>query len=172
VNIGNAITEAAKAGRIIAGGGHAMAGGLSLEPDQVSDFSAWMNEHMSQFATESAAARELQVDAILGAGAVTPETFDSIATVGPFGQGAPEPLFILADMDITHARVIGQNHLKLSAENADARVDVLSWRSLGTPLGDALQGRGRFHLVGRLKCDEWNGRRRAQLELVDAAPSV
>ena len=74
-------------------------------------------------------------------------------------------------MEITHARPIGVNHLRLTAESTSGRVEVLSWRSAGTPLGDALQARGRFHLVGRLKCDEWNGRRRAQLELVDAAPS-
>ena len=37
VNIGDAISAAAKAGVVISGGGHAMAGGLSLEPEQRSE---------------------------------------------------------------------------------------------------------------------------------------
>jgi single-stranded-DNA-specific exonuclease len=172
VNIGDAIAQAAREGHVLSGGGHAMAGGLSLEPEQIEPFSAWLNAHLSAFSDERHDARELKVDALLDAGAISPETFDLIAQLGPFGQGAPEPYFALTDMEITHARPIGANHLRLTAESTTGRVEVLSWRSVGTPLGDALQARGRFHLVGRLKCDEWNGRRRAQLELVDAAPSV
>lgn len=171
INIGDAISTAAKQGHILSGGGHAMAGGLSLEPDQIVAFSDWLNAQLSQFAAASIAARELTIDAILSPGAVTPDVFDQIAQVGPFGQGAPEPVFVLPDMDVTFARIIGENHLKIAAEGPDARIEALSWRCLGTPLGDALQARGRFHLVGRLKCDEWNGRRRAQFELVDAAPA-
>ena len=170
VNIGDAIGHAAKSGHILSGGGHAMAGGLSLRPEQIEPFSAWLNTHLSEFATERDAARELRVDALLDAGSITPETFDQIARLGPFGQGAPEPYFALTDMHVTHTRPIGANHLRLTAESSSGRVEALSWRSVGTPLGDALQGRGRFHLVGRLKCDVWNGRRRAQFELIDAAP--
>lgn len=170
VNIGDAITAAAREGHILSGGGHAMAGGLSLKPDQIAPFSAWLNAHLSEFVNERDAARELRVDALLDAGAVTPETFDEIAKIGPFGQGAPEPYFALTDMHVTYTRPIGANHLRVTAESSGGRVEALSWRSVGTPLGDALQAHGRFHLVGRLKCDVWNGRRRAQFELVDAAP--
>lgn len=169
VNIGDAISAAAKAGVVISGGGHAMAGGLSLEPEQLPALQNWMQEHMAEFKTERAAAKELVVDAVLSLTQVTTETFDNIQTIGPFGQGAPEPIFGLADVEITHTRPIGENHLKLSIESAGARIDALVWRCLGTPLGDALLQRGRVHLAGRLKDNEWNGRRTAQFEVIDAA---
>lgn len=169
VNIGDAISAAAKAGVVISGGGHAMAGGLSLEPEQLPALQNWMREHMAEFKTERAAAKELVVDAVLSLTQVTTETFDNIQTIGPFGQGAPEPIFGLADVEITHTRPIGENHLKLSIESAGARIDALVWRCLGTPLGDALLQRGRVHLAGRLKDNEWNGRRTAQFEVIDAA---
>ncbi|MEL6415780.1 MAG: single-stranded-DNA-specific exonuclease RecJ [Pseudomonadota bacterium] len=169
VNIGDAISAAAKAGVVISGGGHAMAGGLSLEPDQLPALQRWMQEHMAEFKTERAAAKELVVDAVLSLTQVTTETYDTIQTIGPFGQGAPEPIFGLADVEITHTRPIGENHLKLTIENAGARVDALVWRCMGTPLGDALLQRGRVHLAGRLKDNEWNGRRTAQFEVIDAA---
>lgn len=171
VNIGEAISAAAKAGVILSGGGHAMAGGLSLSPEQLPGLITWMQEHMAEFREERAAAKELNIDAVLAPSQVTTETFDLVQTIGPFGQGAPEPIFALQNVEITHTRPIGENHLKLTVENAGARIEALVWRCIGTPLGDALLRRGRVHLAGRLKDNEWNGRRTAQFEVIDAAPA-
>lgn len=171
VNIGDAISAAAKAGIVLSGGGHAMAGGLSLEPEQLPGLQAWMQEHMAEFKEERAAAKELAIDALLAPMQVTTETFDLIQTIGPFGQGAPEPVFAIKNVEITHTRPIGENHLKLTVEDAGARIDALVWRCIGTPLGDALLQRGRVHLAGRLKDNVWNGRRTAQFEVIDAAPA-
>ena len=169
VNIGDAISAAAKAGVILSGGGHAMAGGLSLEPDQTTGLKDWMRAHMAEFKQERVAAKELVLDALLAPSQVTTETYDQIQTLGPFGQGAPEPVFALRNVEITHTRPIGENHLKLTVEDAGSRLDALVWRCIGTPLGDALLQRGRVHLAGRLKDNEWNGRRTAQFEVIDAA---
>lgn len=171
VNIGDAITAAAKAGIVLSGGGHAMAGGLSLEPEQLPKLREWMAAHMAEFREERAAAKELVVDALLSPSQVTPELFDTIGTLGPFGQGAPEPVFGLRDVEITYTRPIGENHLKITVEDAGARVECLVWRCIGTPLGDALLRRGRVHIAGRLKDNEWNGRRTAQIDVIDAAPA-
>ena len=169
VNIGDAISAAAKAGVILSGGGHAMAGGLSLEPDQIAGLKDWMRAHMAEFKQERVAAKELVLDALLAPSQVTKETYDQIQTLAPFGQGAPEPVFALRNVEITHTRPIGENHLKLTVEDAGSRLDALVWRCIGTPLGDALLQRGRVHLAGRLKDNEWNGRRTAQFEVIDAA---
>ncbi len=169
VNIGDAISAAARAGIILSGGGHAMAGGLSLEPDQLNGLKTWMQDHMAEFREERAAAKELGIDAILAPSQVTTETYDLVQTISPFGQGAPEPIFAIQNVEITHTRQIGENHLKLTVEDAGARIDALVWRCIGTPLGDALLQRGKVHLAGRLKDNVWNGRRTAQFEVIDAA---
>ena len=146
-----------------------MAGGLSLNPDQLPALKDWMQTHMAEFREERAAAKELVIDALLAPGQVTTETYDAIQTLGPFGQAAPEPVFGIRDVEITHTRAIGENHLKVTVESSGARIDALVWRCVGTPLGDALLQRGRVHLAGRLKDNVWNGRRSAQFELIDAA---
>ncbi|MEL7033056.1 MAG: single-stranded-DNA-specific exonuclease RecJ [Pseudomonadota bacterium] len=171
VNIGDAISAAAKDGVILSGGGHAMAGGLSLEPEQLDGLKTWMQDHMVEFKEERAAAKELAIDAVLAPTQVTTETYDLIQTIGPFGQGAPEPVFAIQNVEITHTRPIGENHLKLTVEDAGARIEALVWRCIGTPLGDALLQRGKVHLAGRLKDNVWNGRRTAQFEVIDAAAS-
>lgn len=169
VNIGDAIAAAAREGVILSGGGHAMAGGLSLEPGQIAGFADWLDVRIRREVDALAAARGLQVDAILAPGAATPELVDMIAKIGPFGAGAPEPVFAVKDISVTWSRIVGEQHLKFAAEDASGRLDCMAWRAVDTPLGDAIRRGGRMHLAGRLKVNEWNGRRTAQFELADGA---
>ncbi|MGB3626512.1 MAG: single-stranded-DNA-specific exonuclease RecJ [Henriciella sp.] len=169
VNIGDAISEAARGGLLLSGGGHAMAGGLSVEPDGISAFEDWMVSHMDQFSDERAEARRLEVDGVLAPGAVSPDLCDELDEIGPFGQEAPQPVFAVRKVRAVSARRIGQNHIRFYAEDATGRIECVSWRSADTELGAKIFAGKTLHLVGRLKADEWNGRRRAQFEVIDAA---
>ena len=171
VNIGNAIAAAAREGVILSGGGHAMAGGLSARPDQVEAFDAWLCAHLADSAAEREAARGLTVDAVLAPGAATWDLNTQIQRLGPFGAGAPEPVFALPEIRVAAPRRIGANHLKFVAEDQSGRIDCLAWRMADEALGAAILRGGRFHLAGRLKADEWNGRQRVQFEVLDAAPA-
>jgi len=169
VNVGSAIAEAAEAGVILSGGGHAMAGGLSLDPDQLTQFDVWMVDHMAQFSAERDAALELPIDAMISPGTASVDFVERLEALGPFGIGAPQPVFAAADVSVTGARRIGTNHLRFIAEDASGRLECVAWRQADTPLGDAILGGGRLHIAGRLKADEWNGRKRVQLDLMDAS---
>ena len=89
--------------------------------------------------------------------------------LGPFGAGAPQPVFSMESVAVTGPRQIGQNHYKFIAEDATGRVECLSWRSLDTPLGDTIRQGGRLHITGKLKVNEWQGRKRVQMDIIDAA---
>ncbi|MGA1342992.1 MAG: single-stranded-DNA-specific exonuclease RecJ, partial [Hyphomonas sp.] len=114
-------------------------------------------------------ALDMEIDAVLAPGAATPELMERVHSLGPFGVGAPEPVFMLRDVNVTGIRRVGAQHLKFTAEDSTGRLDGIAWRSEGTPLGDALRQGGRFDLAGRLKADTWNGRQRVQLEMIDLA---
>ncbi len=169
VNVGDAIAAAAKAGIIITGGGHAMAGGLSCEPDQIDRFDAWLVDHMAEFVEERRAARGLAVDAVLAPGAADMALNDALQSIGPFGAGAPEPVFAMQRVQVRGALRIGLNHLKFSAEDETGRIDCLAWRMADEPLGQAALAGRPLHVCGKLKADEWNGRKRVQFEVLDAA---
>ncbi|ABI76220.1 single-stranded-DNA-specific exonuclease RecJ [Hyphomonas neptunium ATCC 15444] len=169
VNLGDAISAAAREGIILSGGGHAMAGGLSLEPHQIAAFDDWMVAHMAQFTAERDAALDLHIDAVLSPGSATTDLYDLIAALGPFGMGAPEPVFAMTDVMPTGVRRIGANHLRFTAENNTGRIECIAWRVADEPMGDLLRTGQRVGLAGRLKSDQWNGRRRVQLEILDAA---
>jgi single-stranded-DNA-specific exonuclease len=167
VNLGAAISEAARQGVVLSGGGHAMAAGLSLDPEQLPAFDAWMLDHMSAFAAERDAALDLEIDALVAPGAATVQLVSGIASLGPFGVGAPEPVFMLQDISVTGVRRVGTQHLRYTIEDSSGRLEAIAWRAEGTPIGDALRQGGRFSVAGRLKADNWNGRDRVQLETLD-----
>ncbi|MEO0754661.1 MAG: DHHA1 domain-containing protein, partial [Pseudomonadota bacterium] len=169
VNVGDAIDAAAKAGLILTGGGHAMAGGLSCAPEQIDGFDAWLVDHMAEFVAERRAAKGLAVDAVLAPGAATLALNEQLQSIGPFGAGAPEPVFAMQAVSVRGARRIGANHLKFSAEDETGRIDCLAWRLADEPLGQAALAGRSLHVCGRLKADEWNGRKRVQFDVIDAA---
>ena len=46
----------------------------------------------------------------------------------------------------------------------------MAWRCADLPIGRALlSGQGGLNVVGRLKADDWNGRRGVQFEIEDVA---
>lgn len=172
VNVGEAIAQAAREGIVRSGGGHAMAGGVSLTPDQIEPFRDWMGQHMAQYKDERYAALEIEADLVVDVSGASLNLAEAIQKLGPFGVGAPVPTVVIPDVDAQSARIIGGSHLKFTAVASGARLDCVCWRHADTELGQALMRGGRFHILGKLEVNEWNGQRRVQLNLMDAAPAA
>ena len=172
IDIGAAVREARARNAIEAGGGHAMAAGFSLRADQIDGFRAFLADAFSDAGAALEAAVELEVNAVVSPAGATVALVSQIAQAGPFGAGNPEPLVALPDLKVTFADVVGKSHVRLRLSGGDgATLDGIAFRAVGTPLGTGLlAARGRkIHAVGRLRADEWNGRKRVQLQLEDAA---
>lgn len=172
VNLGAAVSGAASDGVILAGGGHAMAAGLTM------NFSALRSVHqdlMRRLRTETDAAgnsRDLAIDALVGIGAAAPDLLDAMTEVGPYGAGWPDPVFAFADVRPYAAAPVGAGHVRLMLEDqAGQRIKAISFRTLNTPLGDALMARAPLHVVVRLKKDDWRGGNAVDCEIIDASPA-
>jgi single-stranded-DNA-specific exonuclease len=171
INLGEAISQAAREGRVLSGGGHAMAAGLSLHPEQIGAFDDWMRERLSGFGEACEAARDLEIDGLLAPGAASPELTDEIAALGPFGAGMPEPVFAMPGVYLSGVRAVGTGHLRFQAADSAGSTACIAWRAGAGPLADVLREGRCVHLAGRLKADQWNGRRRVQFEVSDALPA-
>lgn len=172
VNLGAAVSGAASDGVILAGGGHAMAAGLTM------NFSALRSVHqdlMRRLRTETDAAgnsRDLAIDALVGIGVAAPDLLDAMTEVGPYGAGWPDPVFAFADVRPYAAAPVGAGHVRLMLEDqAGQRIKAISFRTLNTPLGDALMARAPLHVVVRLKKDDWRGGNAVDCEIIDASPA-
>ncbi|MBI1358833.1 MAG: single-stranded-DNA-specific exonuclease RecJ [Alphaproteobacteria bacterium] len=170
VNLGDLISTAAKEGLILTGGGHAMAAGLSLDPAQLPAFREWMEANTEGAEAELAEARVLEIDGALGPGAANAELLDLVERIGPFGSGAPEPLFAAPNVRPQHARRVGENHVAFEMVGEDgAKLRAIAFRIADAPEGEAIFRGEPIHVAGRLRADTWRGKGAVQLEVVDVA---
>jgi single-stranded-DNA-specific exonuclease len=172
VNLGELVAAAAKAGVILGGGGHAMAAGLSLNPNQLNGFRDFMEAHTTGAKAELAEARVLDMDGVLAPGAANAELLDLIERVGPFGAGAPEPLFAAPNVRAAGARRVGENHVAFDMIGEDgSRLRAIAFRIADAPEGQAIFRGDALHVAGRLRADAWRGKGAVQMEVVDVAPA-
>lgn len=173
-DLGAAVRACVEAGLAAKGGGHAMAAGVTLKGQDLTRFEARLTECLAAAVAEARAADVLHIDGTLSAGGATAETVRLIQRAGPFGQGAPEPVFALANHRIVDAGVVGTSHVRARLRSRDGQaIGAISFRSAQSPLGLALlNGIGReCHVAGTLSCDRWRGAERAQLRICDLAPT-
>jgi single-stranded-DNA-specific exonuclease len=177
VDLGRAVRAAIEAGIAIKGGGHAMAAGVTLATERLGDWRAFLEERLGQAVTKARAEAGLRVDAALTANAATPELVHRLEAAGPFGAGAPEPLFALPRHRLAEVTAVGVEgrHLRLRAVSGDGRaVEGIAFRASGKKLGEALTRlKGApVHLAGTLSVNRFGGRERAQIRVVDVAEAA
>jgi single-stranded-DNA-specific exonuclease len=174
VDLGRVVRAAVEAGVAIKGGGHAMAAGVTLATERLGDWRAFLEERLGQPVTKARAESGLKVDAALTANAATPELVHRLEAAGPYGAGAPEPLFALPRHRLAEVTPVGADgrHLRLRAVAGDGRaVEGIAFRASGKKLGEALTRlKGApVHLAGTLAVNRFGGREQAQIRVVDVA---
>ena len=107
VDLGRAVRAAIEAGVAIKGGGHAMAAGVTLATERLGDWRAFLEERLGQAVTKARAEAGLKVDAALTANAATPELVHRLEAAGPYGAGAPEPVFALPRHRLAEVTPVG-----------------------------------------------------------------
>lgn len=171
MNLGRAIQAAWQEGVLMAGGGHAMAAGLTLRTDRIGDLRAFLNDRLAHERSAADTLDAVEVDVLLDPRAATRELFDAFEQLAPFGPANPEPTFALTHVSIRDAVAMNGGHVRCRLVGPDgASVKAIAWRCADMPVGQALlSGQGGLSVVGRLKADDWNGRRGVQFEIDDVA---
>lgn len=172
-DLGAAIIKARKAGLLLKGGGHAMAGGITLERARVQEFTDFMNAEIdkSDYAEIGVISK---VDSTIRIEQATTGLVDAAQSLAPFGMGNPTPRFVVSGIVLADVRILKEKHIKCIFEDpemreAGKRLEGLIWNTVGTAFGDALlNARGKIvDALGALEINEWNGRRRVQIKLDD-----
>lgn len=174
-DVGAVVRAAREQALVDGGGGHAMAAGVSLSRAQLPAFRDFLRRHSPAAGAHCDAARTLSIDAMVSCGGSAPALVDEIARMGPFGAGNAEPLLALTDVRVAFADVVGRDHVKLQLQGGDgARLSAIAFRAASAPLGQGLlAARGRpVHVAGHLRAEEWNGYRRVELHVEDAAAAA
>jgi len=173
VDLGAAVLAAKESGLLVAGGGHAMAAGLTLPPGGFEAFREFMNERLAGDVEKAIGDRALLLDALLAPGGVAGSLCDALDAAGPYGAGWPSPRVAAGPVRLLRTGIVGDGHVRgLGCGDDGKTFKWIAFRSAATELGQALlssPGDRRWWLAGTIKRDEWNGGNAAEMHLEDAA---
>jgi single-stranded-DNA-specific exonuclease len=114
--------------RLLRYGGHAGAVGLSMAPEQLESFADDFSRRLRPIVTPEAG-MPLRIDATLEIAECTVELLDFLAACEPFGNGNPQPVWMLRDLEVARETcLVGDGHLKLFVrDNAGARASAIAF---------------------------------------------
>jgi single-stranded-DNA-specific exonuclease len=173
VDLGAAVLAAKDSGLLVAGGGHAMAAGLTLPAGGLEPFRDFINDRLAMDVEKSRGDRALLLDALLAPGGVAAALCDALDAAGPYGAGWPGPRVAAGPARLLKTGIVGDGHVRGIACGDDGKsFKWIAFRSAASELGQALlssSGEARWWLAGTIKRDEWNGGNAAEMHLEDAA---
>jgi single-stranded-DNA-specific exonuclease len=144
-------------------GGHAMAAGLSLNEDKLSEFEQAFVQQVAQLVTEDDLQARLITDGCLEAQQLSMHTAEMLRDAGPWGQLFPEPCF-QGDFRIVQQRIVGERHLKLVLaphNQPEIAIDAI-WFNIDTARWPNPEAE-TVHCVYRLDVNEFRGLESLQL---------
>ncbi len=173
VDLGAAIISAREAGLLTAGGGHAMAAGLTVNADKIDALAEWLDERLAADVTRASANQALLVDAILSPRGLNPAFVDAMEAAGPYGMGWPGPRVVTGPVRVIKCDIVGKDHVRAIVAGDDgASFKTMAFRQGETALGQQLLhggGSRKYWLAGRAKIDDWGNTPKAELHIDDAA---
>lgn len=173
VDLGAAIIGARELGFLVAGGGHAMAAGLTVAADKLEDFTQWLDDRLAGDVARAQGAQSLLLDLAVAPRGLQPDLVDLLESAGPYGMGWPGPRVAVGPVKVVKADVVGADHLRMIVRGEDgASFKAMAFRAAQSEMGQTLihgNGGRKLWLAGRARIDDWGSRPAAELHVDDAA---
>jgi single-stranded-DNA-specific exonuclease len=171
VNLGQAVQAAYDEGLLLAGGGHAMAAGLSVRPDAIPELREFLCARLADESEIAAAEDALEIDALVTARGGDRALWQDFQRMAPFGPGNVEPTFAAADVRVERPMALRGGHVRCTlTDGSGGKLKAVAWRVEGSETGRRLMTEGgAIHVAGRLKPDDWQGRQGVEFEIEDVA---
>ena len=144
-------------------GGHAHAAGFRLNEGNLEELKRALEEIAGGELSEQDMVPVIYADAPVFLKDVSRQTIQDIATLSPFGEQNPEPIFLGQSLDILGSRVVGDRHLKLRLRQGETIHEAIGF---GMGRYQSLQGE-RVDILFTPELNRWQGSEAIQLKLVD-----
>src|SRR4051794_27490408 len=112
VDLGAAVRHAVASGLLLKGGGQAMAAGITISPDRLAPFRAYLEEALHGAVEDARREDALLIDGAVTAGGANVAMLADIARAGPFGAGHSDPVFALPRPTLAYAGGGGRAHVR------------------------------------------------------------
>ncbi|MCB0346522.1 MAG: single-stranded-DNA-specific exonuclease RecJ [Bdellovibrionales bacterium] len=115
-------------------GGHAQAGGFSLERANLEEFQRRFIQCAAETLEPEDYVRFRTADAEVTIQDINFDVVSELASLQPFGIGNPAPLLIARDIRVDSVQSLGNGHLRLRLTDGASYVGAVAWRFRGHPL--------------------------------------
>ncbi|MDG2283187.1 MAG: DHHA1 domain-containing protein, partial [Longimicrobiales bacterium] len=151
-------------------GGHRQAAGMDLRPGALESFRVAFNEAARSRLKGELLRPVLRPDVDVDLSEIDLELVHWLSYLGPHGIGNAGPLFRTRGVQVSGARVVGANHVKVELRSSSARVDAIGFGFADRFDVDSLHS-GTWDVLFRLERNEWRGEVRVQARLSDLRPA-
>jgi single-stranded-DNA-specific exonuclease len=161
---------ASASGLILRYGGHPQACGLTIEgADNYVAFKSALEAYAAEKLDGLDLRPALEIDAVIGLGEADWGLVDWLARFEPYGEANPRPRFLIRNLLVSSAEIIGKNRntLRLGLRGDGPREYKVIGFGFGSRAGEFATG-SRADVVLEIGVNSWNGTREIQLKLVDA----
>lgn len=181
IDFGAQILAARSMDLLLEGGGHAMAGGFSVEIDKIKELHQFFCDNLGKKVEELFGNKIKEYELELDLPQVNIELLKELEKLEPFGVGNVKPKFILRDLRVVNARLVGkeQNHVSCvfsSASNVGfaGQIQGIFFGSKivseVSPVAEYLldtRKKGSVSIVGVLNINSWMGVNKPQIIIED-----
>lgn len=152
-------------------GGHEGAAGFEIEPDNIPELKRRLKTHVDKSIPTESLTPRLEIDAEIEPSQITLTLIKELERLSPFGEGNPEPVFMIRNLQLSDFKKVGSDGKHLKAWFGR---DGINLETIGFGLGSRAGSNSSQLIVGNpydiavnLESNEYNGFESAQLSLLD-----
>ncbi|MEC9332300.1 MAG: single-stranded-DNA-specific exonuclease RecJ [Verrucomicrobiota bacterium] len=150
-------------------GGHAMAAGVSVKPDQLDTFRERINEIAKNSISSEMFQAPLKLDAETNLSEMTLVRIQEMQQIEPTGQGNPEIQLLIPNLTMSgpiYRMGKEKQHVKFWVNDERESCEVIAWN-----LKPEDEPKGEFDLAVAPQVNSFNGHLSVQLKLIDWRPT-
>ena len=169
-DIGSVIISAVQNKILKNGGGHKMAGGFTIDENNIVKFKEFVNKKFKKIEKSLNKTNNLFYDTKILPSALNESFYFEVNTLSPFGSGNPEPKFIIEDLKLLKSTIVGDKHIKSLFSAADgSTIKSLAFNSVKTDLEGYLMSKNskKLNIFGQLSLNEWKGEKNVEFIIDD-----
>lgn len=155
---------------LIRHGGHAMAAGLSIAPENLAAFRERINNFAKKTLTKESFSPVVKLDAFVSLGAMVLPRMEELMSLRPFGAGNAPLQFAVKNVVLQsllpHRMGNDGQHAKFWITDGEVSNEVLWWNC-----GKQDMPSGHFDLAFAPQINDYNGRRSIQLKMLNWQPN-
>ncbi len=159
----------------VARGGHANAGGFSVNPAHIDELEDALNRAYKTIEKHILPENLYELDGQLQLSEVSRDTFAAIAALAPFGEGNPRPIFAFRGVRVADVQMFGKTkeHLKVTLiDESGSMSEAIAWYKHQKSYPHVSIEKGmNITMIAHIEESRFLGKVQLRLRIVDVLPA-